>query len=478
MNGKPKGINTFGFSGELTVAKMRVSNRLVIENPKKFSLDAPVQIYNSVTVVGNARVKNIEFHPGAKSSFPALLSNIKNRYWTKSTRQTIKNSVIFDKGLKVDELRVNSFNDLDPDKDILTTNAREISAEFNSLRFKNFTVKHFVREEAASENSSSIISPDGLYEDSPDSLTINEEIRIERLSVARLYIENFNGIPVDEIMSGRTGNSEAYVYPELNSIQKFETVTINDRLEMENLHLTFVHDLDGSEKDGEHEGKRIDIRFPRIHDNYSIHSLKSDELFLGDLVIGNIAGINIRDFISQRNNCFSGEINEKLNFHSQICSRLIIEGDALIKENLKVSKINEKSPMIYFDELASEVFHVNSNDTFVVNNLTVHENVTLNLFRGVSFETLYKNTMSKSRAQDLGNSKMSFFQIFVNDLNTEKINNRFTNDLIYIDSHEIKFEGDVTFTNLKISSVDPGSMPEIRTKYLNGYSTLNNEVII
>ncbi|XP_043278838.1 uncharacterized protein [Venturia canescens] len=464
------------FKGELTVAKLRILNHLVVENSEKFTLDPPVQVYDSVTVLGNVRVKNIEFQSGAKSSLSPL-SKLNKQYWTKSTKQRIKNRVIFDKGLRVDELKVDFLNDLDPNKDIMMTNTSEIFALSNSLEFKNLTVKHFVRVPFGNDNSSSAISPQRLYEDSPDSLIINEEIRIERLSVATLFIENFNGVPVNDIMTGSNGIPKPYVYRDLDSVQKFETLTVKERLEVEDLHLMFVHDSDGPNKDQEAtEGKRVDNRFPRRNENYTIHSLKSDKLNLGDLAIDNIAGMSIRDFMSHRNSCFFGRSDYSSSLDLGNCSYLTIEGDALIEGDLEVSTINGKKLETYFDDLVTGDFLFDSNNTIVLKNLTVHKNMTLNVIQGVHFDTLYENILSKSRAQNLGSSKISFSQIFVDDLITEKINDRYTNDLIYIDSSEMKFDGDVVFSNLSISSLDPESMPNIRTKYLNGYSTLNNEL--
>lgn len=231
-----------------------------------------------------------------------------------------------------------------------------------------------------------------------------------------------------------------------DEVQRFDSITVNERLETDFLDVRFVNRASLS----------LDTLLPR-DGNYKIDYLESDELTLGGEV-NFITGTadRIEEFI---NASVSDSIAERF--------VLAIDGELLINGNLHVASINDESTGTYLYALRSRNVTIDSDHSdgqLVIDSLTVRRNLEFNFLFGTTIETLLDSTFSKSRPQNLSRSTFSFFKVSADHLQTDQINQRLTSDLIHTDSSYVNLSGNVAFTNLTVSLDE-----DIHTTYLNDH---------
>ena len=440
----------------MTAARIKILEEMSIENQTTFPKVRPVQVYDQVKVIGLVKATAVKLVPFAQFLLTSKknvmteqvsINEIFETFWTKRTEQTIKIPVTFESGMTVDELNVKYLNDVNLSEDVIFTDTEEISPQSGSLEFGDLRVN------SLSQVADNQTNQTNLYEDTDETLVINRQIRLEQLATENLYIKNYNGIPIEEIIM--TNRKEPYAYPDTNAIQKFDSVTINGHLETQNLHLNFLN--------GQCFSK---MNFLQADKNYKINHLKSPKVQLSDVVV--IAKTpnflkNISRYIEElKSSSVESTIKEIKN--------LKIVGDLDINSDLEVFQINHKSAATYLRDLTSDELVVNSDD-MIVDRLNVRGNLTMNLLRDMKFERLIEKTLSRSRDQNLGDSEFSFFKVSVDELTSDSINDQNTSMFIYADDSEINFNGNVEFSNLHLSLDEA----DVQTKTLNGYKV--NEVI-
>lgn len=358
-----------------------------------------LQVYQNVTIFGDLYVENIKVENAAVlfvEDVPVNVSDMFNRYWTKSTDQTITEKITLEAGITIDELNTKYFNGF-AESDFLYTTMEEIPSDFN-LRFENFHVDEFLRENGPSNK---------FFEVESNLLTIREKVHVQTLRAKDIITLTFNGISVDDIMNGTRVNFSRTM--ELPTVQA-------SRVFVDNFDIRFLNDREVSFEDG-----------LRIDDDHHLAFLKVPEFHVRNLEVERLNGI---------------EMTRLRNLTSSDLNKIVIDGDLTV-ENLTVDQVDGESTENFLEELSQSDITIMSEKN--IEELTV-QNITLESLYGRNFDDLVASVLSKSKEQTI--TGHFFAQVITSDnVTTDFINKQNVSQLMWVDE-PLTIMGNVTFSDL------------------------------
>jgi len=386
--------------GELKLANLYVTENLVIDvNESMIKMPKFLQIYQNVTIFGDLYVENIKVENAAAlfvEDVPVNVSDMFNRYWTKSTDQTITEKITLEAGLTIDKLNTKYLNGF-AESDFLYTTMEEIPSDFTNLRFENFHVDEFLRENDPSYK---------FFEVESDLLTIREKVHVQTLRAKDIITLTFNGISVDDIMNGTRVNLSRMELPTVQARRVF----------VDNLNIRFLNDREVSFEDG-----------LRIDDDHHLTFLKVPEFHVRNLKVERLNGI---------------EMTQLKNLKSSNLNKIVIDGDLTV-ENLTVDQVDGKSTENFLEELSQSDIMIMSEKN--IEDLTV-QNITLESLYGRNFDDLVANVLSKSKEQTITGHFCA--QVITSDnVTMDFINKQNVSQLMWVDE-PLTITGNVTFSDL------------------------------
>ncbi|CAK9799818.1 hypothetical protein ANTPLA_LOCUS2117 [Anthophora plagiata] len=405
--------------GEVKISKVEVTDRFTIESGFELP-ERQAQIYSNVTIRGNLNIDTLDLDKRTRiflNNEEINLNNILDAYWTKSTDQTIDDDITFENNLTIDQLNATYINGFTEDE-FLYTNVFNIPEDFTNIHFENVHVNDMLYVEG--EN-------DSFFDIARESVTIREKLHLESLHGKQLFANTFNGLLTEDILNGKRSHS----FPENLS---FSTIKA-DRLNVDKLNFHFFNDEDSVQlsKNAKNDQKSLKRKF-----------MKTSEFHGGNVHVERINGVDMRKLEWLKNR----EISDLKN--------LVINGNLVVKRNLKIDQINGQDAMIYVRNMAKETIVFDKNTT--IDELIVN-NATLKSLNGHDVNDLFDNFLSKSKEQVVP-GKFSFYKITTDNIETSFINDRDTSKLTWIDE-PIFLTGDVTFENLFVEG-------DVVTETLNG----------
>ncbi|KAG7199763.1 hypothetical protein KM043_000430 [Ampulex compressa] len=394
--------------GKVRISDLRIMEELALDENLNTSNIEHLQIYDNVTIQGDLVVKALDI--GDKTNFfidgdKISLDAIFNAFWTKSSDQVIAHNVSFDGGIVIDRLNVRYLNGRSP-SDFLYTTSKDISENFQYLVFENVHMARSVIQEGEEATN--------VYSVGPKSFIIQAGLHIPRLQVGNLYTDAYDGIPVDQILDGKP----------LKFMGETNRPTINvNRAYVGKLHLRFLNNKTVSDlTDGT---ERID--------NFHLLLLNVSDFRANSLTVRRINGLDLN------------QLTKFKNVTQFTLKRLIVDGNLTITNGFGIAQIEERSAETYLRNMVGNSTVIDSE--LVTLDLTVH-NVTLYSLHGRSTDTLFFNTLSKSKNQTVPGG-FSFYKITATNVTIDFVNERNASNLSWIDE-PLFLTGSVNFTDLRV----------------------------
>lgn len=408
------------FIGETKIAKLHVTEKLLVDSSINLPIGPSHQIYSNVTIHGNLNIGTLDLDKYTKiflNNEEIDLTNIFGTFWTKSTDQIIENDVIFENNLTIDRLNAKYINGFSEDEFLYTTTSI-IPERFKRLHFENVHVDDMFFTEEEDDN---------LFEIAPESVTIRERLHLKHLRGNQLLTGVFNGLLVSDILNEK----EPYIFPDDMNFLTIKTKQIN----IDELNFPFF--LQNARNVSKDQRTKF-MKTPEFHvENLYVEKINNLEmkklLLLKDMKIP-----DIKD--------------------------LVINGNLTVKDDLKVAQIGDQPSMNYLRNIRKKnVF--NNKNTIIFQELTVR-NITLKSVHGHDVNDIFESFLSKSREQNIS-GKFTFYKVTTDNIKTSFINNRNISKLTWIDKplfliNDIKFddlfvEGDAvtkTLNNLDVNEVN------------------------
>lgn len=361
-----------------------------------------LQIYQDVTIHGDLHVQNIQVENTAElfvGEIPVNMTDIFDRYWTKSTDQTITEKITLEAGITIDRLDTKYLNGF-AESDFLYTTMKEIPSDFTNLRFENFHVDQFFHENGPNDN---------FFEIEPDSLTIRGKLNVETLRANDIITLAFNGISVDDIMNETRANFSGSV--------KLPTVQAR-RVLVDNLNVRFINHREVYFEDG-----------LRIDDDHQLAILKVPEFHVRNLEVETLNGIEMN--LTRLKDLTSSDLSE-----------IVINGDLTV-ENLMVDQVDGQSIESFLKELSRSDIVIPSERS--IEELIVR-NITLESLHGQNFDDLITSVLLKSKEQAI-TGHFSAHVITSDNVTIDFINERNASQLMWVDG-PLTITGNVTFSDL------------------------------
>ncbi|KAJ8688529.1 hypothetical protein QAD02_024324 [Eretmocerus hayati] len=415
--------------GRVNIAHLMITDELIVDESLALPLAYPTQVYDEVVIDGDVFIKNLMMENDASMQFsyanltPRDIENIVDNSWSKSRDQTIKEPVILEQGISIDELNCTFVNGL-TEHDYLYTNSYEM------VGLENVTFGHF-HFHGVMNNGSRVA--DRFFEETPHSLIFHKAIRMTRLSVDNLFSDRYNGIPIDTIMQG--DNSIKF-----HGISEFDTLEVSHEMIVDDLHISQLND-------------RIVGQLDKIL--YSNQNLRVDSLKVKDMSIRNLytKALNGKD------------LERALLLHLQMSNQtdslnLTIRGNLEIEASLQVDKINEIDASDFVNQLKNTTL-VNLIETGKIKNLHIKENMNVSLLNGRTVENYFVKALSKTKAQTI-TGELFVTDAQIKNLQTQTINKKNVSSLLSI-NESCTFEGNVSFSDLNVEG-------NIIARSLNGRS--------
>ncbi|XP_012060244.1 PREDICTED: uncharacterized protein LOC105623461 [Atta cephalotes] len=392
--------------GKLKLAKLTVTENLVIDtNESMIKMpDKWLQIYKNVTILGDLHVQNIMVDKTAKLFVEDNLVNVTDmfdRYWTKSTDQTITEKITLEAGFTIDKLDTKYLNGF-AESDFLYTTMKEIPSDFTNLRFKNFHVDQFFHENGPHDN---------FFEVEPNSLTIREKLHVQTLRAKDIITLTFNGINVNDIMNEtRVNFSETVELPAVQACRVF----------VDNLDVRFINHREVFFENGLH-----------TDDNHRLAFLKVPEFHVQNLEVETLNGIEINQ--TRLKDLMSSE-----------SIKIVIDGDLTV-ENLMVDQVGGQSTESFLEELSQNDIVITSERS--IENLIV-QNITIESLRGRNFNDWTASVLSKSKEQTI-TGYFTADVVISDNVTVDFINKQNASQLMWVDE-PLTIMGNVTFTDLLV----------------------------
>ncbi|XP_036139692.1 uncharacterized protein LOC105829427 [Monomorium pharaonis] len=389
--------------GKLKLAKLYVTEDLVIDtNESMINIPEQLQIYQNVTILGDLYVENIQVENAAElfvEDVPVNVTDMFDRYWTKSTNQTITEEITLEAGITIDKLDAKYLNGF-AESDFLYTTMEEIPSDFTNLRFENFHVDQFFDENSPNES---------FFKVEPESLTIRGRLHLETLRANDIITLAFNGVSVDDIMNETSVNFSGNI--EL-------PVARARRVFVDNLDVHLVNDREVLFEDG-----------LCVDDNHQLSFLKVSEFHVENLEVERLNGIEMN-------------LTRLMDVTSSDLSDIIIDGDLTV-ENLMVEQVDGRSTESFLEELSQSDIVIPSERS--IEELVV-QNITLTSLRGRNFDDMIASVLLKSKEQTI-TGHFSAQVVISDNVTTDFINERNVSQLMWVDE-PLTITGNVTFSDL------------------------------
>ncbi|XP_018407239.1 PREDICTED: uncharacterized protein LOC108783222 [Cyphomyrmex costatus] len=406
-------------NGKLKLAKLTVTKNLVIDTNESIIKipDKWFQTYKNVTIFGDLYVQNIMVDNTAELFVEDNLVNVTDmfdRYWTKSTNQNIIENITLETGFTIDELNTKYLNGF-AESDFLYTTMKEIPSDFTNLRFENFHVDQFFHENGPHDN---------FFENESNSLTIREKLHVQTLQAKDIITLTFNGINVNDIINEKRVNFSGTV--ELSAAQA-------RRAFVDNLDVRFLNQHEVFFKNG-----------LCTHDKHQLAFLKVPEFHVRNLEVEILNGIEINQT----------RLRDLMNSKS---IKVVIDGDLTV-ENLMVDQVGGRSTESFLQELWQSDTVITSER--IIEDLVV-QNITIESLRGRNFNDWTASVLSKSKEQTII-GHFSADVVTSDNVTVDFINKQNASQLMWIDE-PLTITGNVMFTDLFVEG-------DVITPKMNGYN--------
>ncbi|XP_011871117.1 PREDICTED: uncharacterized protein LOC105563808 [Vollenhovia emeryi] len=388
--------------GKVKLANLRVTENLVIDMDESMIKlpDKRLQIYQNVTILGDLHVENIEVKNALfVEDVPVNVDDMFDRYWTKSTDQTITEEITLEAGITIDELNAKYLNGF-AESDFLYTTMEEIPSDFTNLRFENFHVEQFVNENAPD---------DDFFKVEPTSLTIRETLHVQTLRAKDIIALTFNGVSVDDIMNETPVNFTGTTALPMVRARCVLVDNLNVRL-LNNREVFFADGL-------------------RVDDDHHLSSLKVPEFHVRNLEVERLNGIEMDP--TRLNDLVSSDP-----------SRIVINGDLTV-EDLTIDQVDGISAESFLEELSRSNITIASERS--IEHLVV-QNITLESLRGQNFDNLIASVLTKSREQTI-TGHFTADVVTSDNVTLDFINKWNASQLMWVDE-PLTITGNVTFSDL------------------------------
>ncbi|XP_025074228.1 LOW QUALITY PROTEIN: uncharacterized protein LOC105427878 [Pogonomyrmex barbatus] len=404
--------------GKLKLANLRVTENLVIDvNASMIKIpDQFLQIYENVTILGDLHLQNLKVENSAAlfvEDLPVNIKDIFDRYWTKSTNQTITEKITLEGGFTIDRLNTKYLNGF-AESDFLYTTMKEIPSDFTNLRFENFHVDDFFLENGFNGS---------FFEVKPDAITIREKLHVQTLQAKDIITLSFNGVTVENIMNKTCVNFSGTVELPIARAR---------RVFVDNLDVRFLNHHEVFFGDG--------LRFD---DDHQLSTLQVPEIHIENLEVEKLNGFEM-NLLWRLGNLTSSDLND-----------IVIDGDLTLR-NLMVAQVNGQSTESFLEELSQNDIVIKSERDI---EYLVVQNITLESLRGWKFDDMIANVLSKSREQTI-TGHFSAHVITSDNVTIDFINGQNTSQLMWIDE-PLMITNNVTFTDLFVEG-------DVMTSKMNG----------
>ncbi|XP_047361749.1 uncharacterized protein LOC124953829 [Vespa velutina] len=405
-------------NGEVILDKMEVTEMFIMDSDANMSIILPSQIYDNVIISGDIVVKRFDFEENGKlimDNLEVKPREIFDNMWTKSTNQTIRNDISLDFGVTIDRLETKYLNGF-TEEEFLYTTVEKIPSIFTNLHFKNLHINDVYHVNEKKLNS---------FDVHQDHIIIRGDLRVEKLKLHHLMINNYNDIPVDVILNN-SGN--------LKLLEDINLPAISvERAIVREFNLDFLNDRVVSPY----------LKIPiEVNETESIRTAK---FRAEEITIENFNGKNISYLIELENATIADIIEE-----------IIIDNDLVLSEELEVIRIANYSTEMYLKKVASQNISLS---TGMMEQLIV-QNITMDFLEGFRVDTLPSDIFSKTSSQKIP-SGFTFYTIRADNIDANYVNGINSSKLMWIDEPLI-FEGNVTFNDLFVDN-------DISVGSLNGY---------
>ncbi|KAL6427242.1 hypothetical protein ACFW04_008680 [Cataglyphis niger] len=392
--------------GKLKLANLHVTENFTIDvntSMVKMFDERFLHIYENVTILGDLHLRNIKIENTAALFVEDVLVNVNdmfNNFWTKSSNQTISKKIALENGLTIDKLNAKYLNGF-AENDFLYTTMEEIPSEFTNLRFENLHVDEFFPEDGPNDN---------LFQVESNQLIIRRQLHLQSLQAEDIITLAFNGIDVDDIMSGVRAN--------ISDTAKLSAIKAR-RVFVDNLDVHLLNNREILFEDG-----------LRINDDHQIATLKTPQFNVQKLEVERLNGTEL-NFLTQLKDLTDSDL-----------SRVVIDGDLTV-ENLTVGQVDGQSIESFLEELGQSDIVITSEKS--IENLIV-ENITLKFLHGRNFDELFASILSKSGKQIIP-GHFSAHLITSDNVTVDFINKQNASQLMWVDE-PLTITGNVTFSNL------------------------------
>ncbi|KAK0161949.1 hypothetical protein PV327_008344 [Microctonus hyperodae] len=417
---------------KVIINHLKVRDEFIVEDPTAFAnKEYQMYIYDDVEIIGDVMIDNLIVEPqvnitlnSSQTGKGSDVNDLFEKSWTKSTNQIISSPIInFQRGLTIDKLNTKYFNGLQ-EHEYLYITAEYFPAKFGKIHFTNLIANGSIYR---GENNNK-----KLFYFMDDSVIINRQIHIPFLTVRQLHTNRYNGIPIDDLMKNKISADQSQILVLPHDV-KFSNLIINEKLDVDQLQLQ---------------------RF------------KGDKM--PEKLVNNGQSI-IKNHLQKNNKNFSAISDCSVNYNSTLEDffnaseiDITINGELIIDEELKVDGvINDEDVDEYINRLAKSDISIN-NEIFI-DNLTVHDDSTIEFLNGINFNEFVSNIFSKSKDQEINWYSIHFNEVISKNLRATKING-FTLDQFHFINDSMIFENNVTFTRLSAN---------IKTDQLNGIKISN-----
>ncbi|XP_078047579.1 uncharacterized protein LOC144475494 [Augochlora pura] len=403
--------------GQVRVGKVHVTEEFVMDCDLNQPQRKQLQIYFNVTVRGDLIIKTIDMDKYTKlvlGGKEVSMNDLSDGLWTKTTDQEIRNDVIFENDVTIDQLVVDRLNGF-TEEEFLYTSATVIPERFGHLRFDNVELDDLFP--VKDENNTP-------FEDALDSLTIRDELQLGHLRGSKLLIDRFNGLLVSDILNNQQSVN-------VSKGMNFSVIRAK-QVNVDQLHFRSINGQNSAEF---LEHKEND------QNEQTLSSLKSPEIHIENLIVERINGIDMKNLRSLRN---VTDLKD-----------LVIDGDLTVEGNLKIVIIDDQSPDFYLKNMVNEDIVLDLEET--IDELIV-QNATLKSMNSLNVNSFFEGVLSKSKEQILS-GRFTFNKMTTSNVVTRFINDLDSSKLLWID-RPLFFAGNVTFDELLVDNV--------MTKTLNG----------
>ncbi|XP_017753996.1 PREDICTED: uncharacterized protein LOC108546444 [Eufriesea mexicana] len=393
--------------GETKIAKLHVTENLIIDSDFQLPVTPSHQIYFNVTMQGNLKIEILDLDKYSRillNDKRIDLTNILDTYWTKSTDQVIENDVLFENSLTIDYLNTKYLNEFSEEEYLYTT-ATIIPENFKWLHFENIHIDDTFLVEG--EN-------DSFFEIAPESVTIRENFHLKHLHANQLFTNVFNSLLVTDILNGM----QPYIFPRNMSVSTIKA----KQIDIDELNFLFFNDKDNSS---------FLEKARNVNKHYEAKFTKTTEYHIENLNVEKINSFDIKKLM----------LLKDMKLYD--LKNLVIYGDLTIKRDLKVDQIDGQQPITYIKDLAKGIVVFDTKMTF--QKLTV-QNATLKSLHNHDVNNLFENFFLKSRKQNIS-GKFSFYKITSDNIETNFINYQDTSMLLWIDK-PLFLTGNVIFDDL------------------------------